>query len=56
MVTMELTMEEARAIADLIRGNPVDTRWLCSVFNKAATFRACTPKIAEPRPDGVRRS
>ena len=34
MVTMELTMEEARAIADLIRGNPVDTRWLCSVFNK----------------------
>ena len=34
MVTMELTTEEARAIADLIRGNPVDTRWLCSVFNK----------------------
>jgi hypothetical protein len=37
MVTMELTMEEARAIADLIRGNPVDTRWLCSVFNKINT-------------------
>jgi len=34
MVTMELTMKEARAIADLIRGNSVDTRWLCSVFNK----------------------
>jgi hypothetical protein len=34
MVTMEWTIEETRAIADLIRGNSVETRWLCSVFNK----------------------
>jgi hypothetical protein len=34
MVTVELTIEEAQAISDLIWGNPVDTRWLCSANNK----------------------
>ena len=34
MVTVELTIEEAQAVADLIWGNPIDTRWLCSASNK----------------------
>jgi len=34
VVTVELTIEEAQAVADLIWGNPIDTRWLCSASNK----------------------
>lgn len=34
MDTVELTVEEARAIADLIWGKPVNTRWLCSASKK----------------------
>jgi hypothetical protein len=34
MITVELEMEEAKAIADLIWGNSVDTRWLCSTSRK----------------------
>jgi len=34
MVTVELTIEEAKAVADLIWGHPVDTRWLRSTASK----------------------
>ena len=34
MVTVELTIEEAKAVADLIWGHPIDTRWLCSAASK----------------------
>ena len=34
MVTVELTIEEAKAVADLIWGRTVDTRWLCSTASK----------------------
>lgn len=34
MITVELTVEEAKAVADLIWGNSVDTRWLCSTARK----------------------
>lgn len=34
VITVELSMEEAKAVADLIWGNSVDTRWLCSTARK----------------------
>jgi len=36
VVTVELTIEEAQAISDLFWGNPIDTRWLCSAYNKVS--------------------
>jgi hypothetical protein len=47
MTTVELTIEEAQAVADLIRGNPVDARWLCSAYNKiTAALDGLTAKAA----------
>ena len=50
MITVELEMEEAKAVADLIWGNPVDTRWLCSTSRKiAAALEEAAADLARDR-------
>ena len=52
MITVELTVEEATAVADLIWGNPVDTRWLCSTARKVTA--ALDEAAADLAPDLAR--
>lgn len=59
MITVELTLEETQAVSDLISGNPIDTRWLCSANNKiTAAIDGLTAKAAfrKEREDGSQRS